>query len=126
MVDICDSAQQDLMSLQLVEDKYSALRALVQETSVANDINLDITLNNQSTDEFGEFMSAEQLSTNPSVLDTLDTENFSNVLSDVEFITHINFDNDSLTDLNFVSEVSELFDNLKLGDGIDGHLVETG
>lgn len=119
-----DPAQQDLMSLQLVEDKYSALRALVQETSVTNDTNLDLTLNNQSADEFGEFMSAEQPTVDPSVSDTLDTKSFNNVLTDFEFKAHI--DNSSLADLNFVSEVSELFDNLKLDDGIEEQLVESG
>ncbi|XP_032690437.1 synergin gamma-like [Odontomachus brunneus] len=123
MVDISDSAQQDLMSLQLVEDKYSALRTLIQETSVANNTNLIVTLNNQSADEFGEFMSAEQPPPNPSISETLDTESFSNIFADFEFKTHINIDNSSLTDLNFVSE---LFDNLKLDDGIDGQLVESG
>lgn len=123
MVDISDSAQQDLMSLQLVEDKYSALRALIQETSVANNTNLDVTLNNQLADEFGEFMSAAQLPANPSISDTLDTESFSNIFANFEFKTHINVDNSSLTDLNFVSE---LFDNLKLDDGIDGQLIESG
>ncbi|XP_014470193.1 PREDICTED: synergin gamma-like [Dinoponera quadriceps] len=115
MLDMSDSSQQDLMSLQLVEDKYGALRALVQETS-ANDTNLDLTPNNQSTDEFGEFMSAEQPTVNLSISDTLDTESFNNVFADVEPKAHINVDNGSLADLNFVSE---LFDNLKLDDGIE-------
>lgn len=125
MVDMSDSAQQDLMSLQLVEDKYSALRALVHEASVANDTNIDLTLNNQTADEFGEFMSAEHAITNLTISDTLDTESFNNIFAGFEFKTHVNVDNSSLTDLNFVSEVSELFDNLKL-DGIEGQLVESG
>lgn len=120
-----DSVQQDLMSLQQVEDKYSALRELVQETSVKNDTSLDSTFNNQSADEFGEFMSAEQ-STNPSISDALDIESFSNIFPDFEFKTHANADNNNLADLNFVSEVSESFNNLKLDDGIEVQLVETG
>lgn len=120
-----DSNQQDLMSLQQVEDKYSALRELVQETSVINDASLDVTFNNQSADEFGEFMSAEQPS-NPSISDALDTESFSNMFADFEFKTHANVDNNNLADLSFVSEVSESFNNLKLDDGIEAQLVETG
>ncbi|XP_019696484.1 uncharacterized protein LOC105182149 isoform X2 [Harpegnathos saltator] len=126
MVDISDSVQQDLMSLQLVEDKYSALRALVQETSVINDTKLDLILNNQSADEFGEFMSAEQPIANSSISDILDTESFSNIFTNFECKAHINIDNSHLADLNFVSEASELFDNLKLDDGIEGQLIESG
>lgn len=120
-----DSVQQDLMSLQQVEDKYSALRELVQETSVVNDMSLDLTFNNQSADEFGEFMSAEQPSNNPTMSDALDIENFS-MFADFEFKTHANADNNNLADLNFVSEVSESFNNLKLDDGIEAQFVETG
>lgn len=117
------------MSLQLVEDKYSALRELVQETSsVANDASLDLTCNSQSADEFGEFMSAEQPVANPPTSDPLvDSESFSNVFADFEFKAHVNnVDSSSLTDLNFVSEVTESFDNLKLDDGIEGQSVESG
>ncbi|XP_012224371.1 uncharacterized protein [Linepithema humile] len=103
-VDRSDSVQQDLMSLQQVEDKYSALRALVQETSITNK-NLDLTSNNQSADEFGEFMSAEQPPINSLTSDALDAENIN---------------------LNFVSDVSESFSNLKLDDGNEVQLVESG
>lgn len=115
------------MSLQQVEDKYSALRALVQETSITNDANIDLTSNNQSTDEFGEFMSAEQPPINSLTPDALDTENISNIFADfVEFKAQINTDNSNLADLNFVSEVSESFNNLKLDDGNEVQLVESG
>ncbi|KAG5316226.1 SYNRG protein, partial [Acromyrmex insinuator] len=124
-VEMSDSVQQDLMSLQQVEDKYSALRELVQETSVVNDMSLDLTCNNQSADEFGEFMSAEQPPNNPTMSDALDIESFS-MFADFEFKTHANTDNNNLADLNFVSEVSESFNNLKLDDGIETQFVETG
>ncbi|EZA56866.1 hypothetical protein DMN91_001292 [Ooceraea biroi] len=120
------NVQQDLMSLQQNEDKYSALRVLVQETSIVNDANLDSTFNSQSADEFGEFMSAEQPSANPSVSDALDTDSFSNIFADFEFKTHTSVDSGNSTDLNFVSEVSESFSNLKLDDGIEGQLIESG
>ncbi|XP_018048723.1 PREDICTED: synergin gamma-like [Atta colombica] len=121
-VEMSDSVQQDLMSLQQVEDKYSALRELVQETSVVNDMSLDLTFNNQSADEFGEFMSAEQPPNNPMMSDALDIESFS-MFADFEFKTHAN---NNLADLNFISEVSESFNNLKLDDGIEAQFVETG
>lgn len=124
-----NSVQQDLMSLQQVEDKYSALRALVQETSVVNDTSLDLTVNNQSADEFGEFMSAEQpLANHPTIIsDASDTESFNNIFADFEFSkAHSNVDSNNLTDLNFISEVSESFNNLKLDDGIEAQLVESG
>ncbi|XP_020282276.1 synergin gamma-like [Pseudomyrmex gracilis] len=126
-VDTSDSVQQDLMSLQQIEDKYSALRALVQETSTANDASSNVNFNNQSADEFGEFMSAEQPSTNPSTSDALDTESFSNILADFDFKTHPTVDNNSnLTNMNLVSEVSESFSNLKFDDGIEIQSVESG
>ncbi|CAL1684866.1 unnamed protein product [Lasius platythorax] len=128
-VDMSNSVQQDLMSLQQIEDKYSALRALVQEASVVNDASLDLTFNNQSADEFGEFMSAEQPPANhPTIIsDASDTESFNNVFADFEFSkAHSNADNNNLTDLNFISEVSESFNNLKLDDGIEAQLVESG
>ncbi|KYN43478.1 Synergin gamma [Trachymyrmex septentrionalis] len=124
-VEMSDSVQQDLMSLQQVEDKYSALRELVQETSVVNDMSLDLTFNNQSADEFGEFMSAEQPPNNSTISDALDIESFS-MFADFEFKTHANADNNNLADMNFVSEVSESFNNLKLDDGIEAQFVETG
>ncbi|XP_011634611.1 uncharacterized protein LOC105425505 isoform X1 [Pogonomyrmex barbatus] len=126
-VEMSDSVQRDLMSLQQVEDKYSALRELVQETSVANDASLDLTFNNQPADEFGEFMSAEQPPVNPPISDALDTESFSNMFADFEFKTlNTNADSGNLADLNFVSEVSESLNNLKLDDGIEAQLVEAG
>lgn len=112
------------MNLQLTEDRYSALRTLVQETSITNDTDLNVTSNNQSTDEFGEFISAEQ--TNHSNSDTLETENFSNVFTDFEFNPHANVEDNSLTNLNFAFGISESFDNLKLDDGIEGQLAESG
>ncbi|XP_071574026.1 uncharacterized protein [Temnothorax nylanderi] len=125
-VEMSDSVQQDLMSLPQVEDKYSALRELVQEAPVISDASVDLTFNNQSADEFGEFMSAEQPPANPSLSDALDIESFSNIFADFEFKTHANADNNNLADLNFVSEVSESLGNLKLDDGIEAQLVETG
>lgn len=123
-----NSVLQDLMSLQQTEDKYSALRALVQETSVVNDASLDLTLN-QSADEFGEFMSAEQPPANhpTNISDASDTESFNNIFADFEFSkVHSNTDSNNLADLNFISEVSESFNNLKFDDGIETQLVESG
>ncbi|XP_012542160.1 synergin gamma isoform X1 [Monomorium pharaonis] len=126
-VEVSNSVQQDLMSLQQVEDKYSALRELVQEAPViTSDASLDLTFNNQSADEFGEFMSAEQSPANPSTSDALDIESFSDMFADFEFKTHANADNSNIADLNFVSEVSDSFNNLKLDDGIEVQLVGTG
>ncbi|XP_011868722.1 PREDICTED: synergin gamma-like [Vollenhovia emeryi] len=125
-VEMSDSVQQDLMSLQQVEDKYSALRELVEGAPVAGDASLDLTPNNQSADEFGEFMSAEQPPAEPTISDALDIESFGNLFADFEFKAHANADSQNLADLNFVSEVSESFNNLKLDDGIETQLVETG
>ncbi|XP_043254342.1 synergin gamma-like [Colletes gigas] len=112
--------QQDLMSLQLVEDKYSALRALVQEATVPTEPDLNASSNNQSTDEFGEFVSAEQPATNTPDTNTLDAD----ILTDFEFKS--NNGNANTEDFNLVPEISESFDNLKLEDTVEERSLETG
>ncbi|XP_054008949.1 synergin gamma-like [Hylaeus anthracinus] len=110
--------QQDLMNLQLVEDKYSALRALVQETDPSTEPDLNASSNNQSTDEFGEFVSAEQ----PAI--STPASNILNTVVDLEFKSNIG--NTNAADFNLVPEISESFDNLKLEDAVEERSIETG
>ena len=118
------STQQDLMNLQLVEDKYSALRALVQEATVSTEPDASASYNNQATDEFGEFVSAEQPATNTPAIDALNTENFAEIFTDLDFKS--NNSNTNAADFNLVSEVSESFDNLKLEDTVEERSLEMG
>lgn len=119
-----ESNPQDLMTLQLVEDKYSALRALVQETTVSAEPGLNASSNNQSTDEFGEFVSAEQPVTNTPNAPASDATNSEDVFADTEFKT--NNSNAATTDLNLTADVSESFDNLKLEDIVEERTLEMG
>ncbi|XP_076233188.1 uncharacterized protein LOC143178421 [Calliopsis andreniformis] len=119
-----EATQQDLMNLQLVEDKYSALRELVQETTTPTEPDLNASYNNQSTDEFGEFVSAEQPTTNTSHANTSDSNNFTDIFTDFELKS--NNSNAAPTDLNLMPDISESFDNLKLEDTIEERSLEMG
>lgn len=57
-----ESSMQDLMNLQQIEDKYSALRILVEEPSAAPlpEDNTTIRTTLSQSDDFGDFISAEQ------------------------------------------------------------------
>ncbi|XP_006560546.1 synergin gamma [Apis mellifera] len=118
-----EPTQQDLMNLQLVEDKYSALRALVQETNISTEPDSNASYNNQSTDEFGEFVSAEQPVNTPAI-NALDTDNFVDIFTDFEFKSTNN--NANAADFNFMPDISESFDNLKLEDNIEERSLEIG
>ncbi|CAK9809805.1 Synergin gamma [Anthophora plagiata] len=117
--------QQDLMNLQLVEDKYSALRALVQEASVSTESDTNASCNNQSTDEFGEFVSAEQPAVNTPATNALDSDSFADIFTDFEFKS-TNNNNTSTADFNLMPDVSESFDNLKLEDNVEERSLEIG
>ncbi|KAG7208709.1 hypothetical protein KM043_014911 [Ampulex compressa] len=114
-----DTSQQDLMNVQQIEDKYSALRVLVQETSTSEQ-NADYV--NQAADEFGEFVSAQQ----PAAAVPNDTEHFSDIFTDFELKLSNTTDNSNTTDLNFIPEIAETFDTLKLEDPIEERPIELG
>nr|XP_033323094.1 synergin gamma-like [Megalopta genalis] len=117
------SNPQDLMNLQLTDDKYSALRALVQETTVPVESDLNASHSNQSTDEFGEFVSAEQPANNASVSNITDTENYTDIFTDFELKSN---SNTNTTDFNIIPEISESFDNLKFEDTVEERSLEIG
>lgn len=112
------------MSLQLVEDKYSALRALVPETNVTTEPDANASCNNQSLDEFGEFVSAEQPATNTSATNALDTNSFADIFTDFDLKSNNN--NANAADFNLMPEISESFDNLKLEDTVEERSLEMG
>ncbi|XP_043526752.1 synergin gamma-like [Frieseomelitta varia] len=116
--------EQDLMNLQLVEDKYSALRALVQETAVSIEPDVNASYSNQSTDEFGEFVSAEQPAINTPATNALDTDSFADIFTDFEFKSNNN--NANTGDFNLMPDISESFDNLKLEDNVEERSLEIG
>ena len=110
------------MNLQLVEDKYSALRALVQETAVSIEPDANASYSNQSTDEFGEFVSAEQPAINTPATNALDIDSFADIFTDFEFKSN----NANTGDFNLMPDISESFDNLKLEDNVEERSLEIG
>lgn len=112
------------MNLQLVEDKYSALRALVQETAVSIEPDANASYSNQSTEEFGEFVSAEQPAINTPATNALDTDSFADIFTDFEFKSNNN--NANTGDFNLMPDISESFDNLKLEDNVEERSLEIG
>lgn len=113
------------MNLQLVEDKYSALRALVQEATVSTEPTSNASYNNQSTDEFGEFVSAEQPAINTPATNAVDTDSFADIFTDFEFKSSNN-NNVNTADFNLMPDISESFDNLKLEDNVEERSLEIG
>ncbi|XP_026669656.1 synergin gamma-like [Ceratina calcarata] len=118
-------SHQDLMNLQLVEDKYSALRALVQEATGSTEPDTNASYTSQSADEFGEFVSAEQPATNAPATNALDTDGLADIFTDFEF-KPTNNNNASTADFNLMSDISESFDNLKLENNVGERPLEIG
>ncbi|XP_033230780.1 uncharacterized protein LOC117181875 [Belonocnema kinseyi] len=101
---------QDLMNLQQTEDKYSALRVLVEEPVTAfSKTNLEVE-DPLPADDFGDFVSAEQ-SIAPD-LDTLGTETNMDLFSEFDFKTDSFLSSEIKTETSLVQEISEAFDAL--------------
>lgn len=106
---LAESAQ-DLMNLQQTEDKYSALRVLVEEPVAAfSKTNLEVE-DPLPADDFGDFVSAEQ-SIAPD-LETLDTETNMDLFSEFDFKTDSFLSSEVKTETSLVQEISEAFDAL--------------
>ncbi|XP_047343130.1 uncharacterized protein LOC124946456 [Vespa velutina] len=112
------SDQRDLMNLQSTEDKYSALRALVNETSVTNKTNsVD---NITSNDEFGEFVSAEQTITDAnSILDNSNHEYFRDTITGFETKSFNNTDDNNTAGIDIIQDISQSLNNVKFGDNVE-------
>ncbi|XP_035722991.1 uncharacterized protein LOC118441976 [Vespa mandarinia] len=112
------SDQRDLMNLQSTEDKYSALRALVNETSVTNKINsVD---NIASNDEFGEFVSAEQTITDAnSILDNSNPEYFRDTITGFETKSFNNTNDNNTAGIDIIQDISQSLNNVKFGDNVE-------
>ncbi|KAF7413584.1 hypothetical protein HZH68_002073 [Vespula germanica] len=112
------SDQRDLMNLQSTEDKYSALRALVNETSVSNKTNsVD---NIASNDEFGEFVSAEQTIIDAnSILDNSNPECFKDIITGFESKSFNNSDDNNTTGIDIIQDISQSLNNVKFGDNVE-------
>ncbi|KAK2588866.1 hypothetical protein KPH14_001733 [Odynerus spinipes] len=112
------SDPRDLMNLQSIEDKYSALRALVNETSVSNKTNStdSVALN----DEFGEFVSAEQSTTDTNtVLDNPGSEYFGDTVTGFESKSFNSRNDNSVTSIDIIQDISQSLNNIRFEDNID-------
>ncbi|XP_058805291.1 synergin gamma-like [Phymastichus coffea] len=127
-----DVMQTDLMNLQTTEDKYSALRALVEESSIKlstepNLDSLDVSESlNQTADEFGDFVSAEQPEpeptisvpfTDPSISDI--TSNTIDLLCDFDFNTESIIGSNSKSSPSLIQEISDAFNALAFEESVD-------
>lgn len=115
------------MNLQQGEDKYSALRALVEMATASNEPHVNASSNTQpTTDEFGEFVSAEQPAANTPAANALDTDSFADIFTDFQFKS-TNNNNGTTADFNLMpADISESFDNLKLEENVEERPLEIG
>ncbi|XP_066586260.1 synergin gamma-like [Prorops nasuta] len=101
--------QDDLMNLQLVEDKYSALRELVPE--VTSSPLMEQSTNDDEmrnfTDDFGEFVSAERTKLPPVPCNILEIDH-----DNVSLGINVKLHESETKDLQF--DILESFDNFKI------------
>ncbi|XP_046466427.1 uncharacterized protein R10E11.6 [Neodiprion pinetum] len=102
----------DLMSVQSTEDKYSALRVLVEEpqsTTIATTPSIDVL----PTDDFGDFVSAEQPETKHNPVPSQEP---------IDFFSNFDFKDsnaDFRTENMFVQGISNSFSNLRIENATD-------
>ncbi|KAJ8679518.1 hypothetical protein QAD02_015305 [Eretmocerus hayati] len=118
--------QPDLMSLQPSEDKYSALRGLVEVGTVTSPSHSHLEQNNVScsppADDFGDFISAEQTQPSPH---TTPTSEDAVVISSIDLLSDFDFPTESIIDSNsksspsLVQEMSDAFNALAFGESLE-------
>ncbi|XP_003424057.1 synergin gamma isoform X1 [Nasonia vitripennis] len=123
-----DGLQQDLMSLQpTTEDKYSALRALVEEppvVSVPKPVVEPMSVS-PPVDDFGDFVSAEQ----PEPVPTVTVEN-SSALNSIDLLSDFDFNTESIIGTNsksspsLIQEISDAFNALAFEENTDRPIEE--
>lgn len=117
-----NESQQDLMSLQPSEDKYSALRALVDEPTIMANSVLDTAVVSSPVDDFGDFVSAEQLNSAP-------TEGMLNTTNSLDLSSHFDSDLENITSTcksspNLIEEISDVFDALSCNQPIEKQVID--
>lgn len=116
------SDQRDLMNLQSIEDKYSALRALVNETSVSNKENL--TDSAALNDEFGEFVSAEQsIADTNTILDNPDSEYLEDAIAGFESKI-FNSTSDNVTSTDTIQDISQSLSNIRFEENVHEQKID--
>ncbi|KAK0087221.1 hypothetical protein PV325_001463 [Microctonus aethiopoides] len=110
---ISEGSTQDLMSLQPFEDKYSALRILVEEpTTLSSAISSSLSTSPEPSDDFGDFVSAEKFEpiTVDSIQSTVDTS--LDLFSDFEQFLPCSGNDKS--EISFTQETIEAFAQLEI------------
>lgn len=135
--------QTDLMNLQSAEDKYSALRALVEQPSIEPVAKPSIEPPevsdslSQTTDDFGDFVSAGQPEPEPTIsappITTLPvavpsitdmSSNTIDLLSDFDFNTESIIGSNSKSSPSLIQEISDAFNALAFEESIDRQTEE--
>ena len=100
------------MNLQQTEDKYSALRVLVEEpVATFSKTNLEVE-DLLPADDFGDFVSAEQPPSIGRDLESLTTETNIDLFSEFDFKTDNFLSSQINRETSLVQEISEAFDAL--------------
>ena len=120
-----DGLQQDLMSLQPTEDKYSALRALVEEPSISPPPKISVEPISVSppADDFGDFVSAQQTESSATI-ENSNTLNSIDLLSDFDFNTESIIGTNSKSSPSLIQEISDAFNALAFEEIIDRQTEE--
>ncbi|XP_034948378.1 synergin gamma-like [Chelonus insularis] len=106
-----EASAQDLMSLQQVEDKYSALRNLIDESTIETSTTSVVDSNSTAVDDFGDFVSAEHIEpTFNTVQSSVDTS--LDLFSDFEQFLPSNSNDKS--QISFAQETIEAFAQLEI------------
>ena len=104
------------MNLQQSEDKYSALRVLVEEPDVTfNKINPELP-GPLPADDFGDFVSAEQPLNITSAPEPLNIEDNLNLFSEFDFKTKSFPNSLHKSDISLVQEISDAFNALGMDE----------
>jgi hypothetical protein len=119
-----DEVKQDLMNLQTTEDKYSALRTMVNQ--ISNLPSLKSNLKPHTTlaaDDFGEFISAINLEPSSEIENSI-TINSIDLLNDFDLNSGNIIDTDSKYNPLLIQKNSDIFNNPILDNIVDKHTSE--
>ncbi|XP_012272798.1 synergin gamma [Orussus abietinus] len=113
-----ESVQQDLMNLQPVEDKYSALRILVEDASPS----LVEPSTSPTRDDFGDFVSAEQPEPAQIAVNSSSSGSSLDLFTDFDFKQPI--DDPNQKDTSLIQAISETFGALEIESSTDQQSLE--
>lgn len=119
--------QLDLMTLQPTEDKYSALRVLIEEPSIASSIkvpSVEPISVSPTVDDFGEFVSAEQPKIVTPAVEAPKAGNSIDLLTDFDFKPETGICISNKPSPSLIQEISEAFNALGFEEALEQHSEE--